>query len=58
MPEVTAKVSPPRALEVPYPLGFPLGEPLNAETQRHVLMAMLDLLSRTDVPLIAPLDQG
>ena len=31
--EITEKIRPPRALFVPYPLGYPLGEPNNSELQ-------------------------
>lgn len=41
----------PRALGVPYPLGFPLGRPNDAEGQRAVLRAALALLERDDVPV-------
>lgn len=44
--EVTEKVKPPRALFVPYPLGFPLGEPNNAELQRKILVRAFELLSK------------
>lgn len=50
--EVTAKVRPPRALSVPWPLGFPLGAPGDGALQRKVLRALLSLLSRTDVPVL------
>lgn len=49
--EVTRKIRPPRALAVPWPLGFPLGEPGNAGLQRRVLSALLALLPRADVPV-------
>jgi hypothetical protein len=52
LPEVTAKVMPPRALSVPWPLGFPLGEPGNAALQRQVLMALLALVPRGEVPIL------
>jgi hypothetical protein len=51
LPEVTRKVRPPRALAVPWPLGFPLGEPGEPELQRRVLGGLLALLPRTDVPV-------
>ena len=57
LPEITRKVSPPRALAVPYPLGYPLGRPNDPPLQRRVLRALLDLTSRHDVPLIERLDQ-
>ncbi len=53
MPEVTATVRAPRALEVPWPLGFPLGEPGDAELQREVLRQLLELTARVDLPLTA-----
>jgi hypothetical protein len=57
LPEITRKVRPPRALEVPFPLGFPLGIPPqvesdssaesmptgDAEGQRRVLVRMLEM---------------
>ena len=52
LPEVTKKVRPPRALSVPWPLGFPLGAPNDVALQRKVLLALLALLSRTDVPVL------
>lgn len=54
LPEITARVRPPRALEVPWPLGFPLGRPDEPELQRRVIRAALALTDRTDVPLVAP----
>jgi hypothetical protein len=42
----------PRALSVPWPLGFPLGAPGDAKLQRAVLLRLLGLLGRDDVPLI------
>ncbi len=54
LPAVTAKVRPPRSLEVPWPLGFPLGRPRDSELQRLVIRAALALTDRTDVPFIAP----
>jgi hypothetical protein len=52
LPEVTRKVRPPRALAVPWPLGFPLGEPGEPGLQRKVLGGLLALLPRTDVPVL------
>lgn len=52
LPEVTRRVGPPRALSVPYPLGFPLGEPANGDLQRAILRALLVLVQRDDVPVI------
>ena len=44
--EIAEKVRPPRALFVPFPLGFPLGKPHDPEGQRHVIEAALSLLER------------
>lgn len=45
LPEVTARVAPPRALIVDRPLGFPLGEPLNVGVQTEIVMTALRTLS-------------
>jgi len=52
--DVTRRIRPPRALAVPYPLGFPLGEPNKPALQTAVLRALLALLERSDVPVIEP----
>lgn len=54
--KITRKVSPPRALAVPFPLGYPLGEPNERDQQRKILKALLSLCSRRGTPLIHPLD--
>ncbi|MBM3623346.1 MAG: hypothetical protein FJX20_21920 [Alphaproteobacteria bacterium] len=46
------KVRAPRGLWVPFELGRPLGEPGDVAFQRHVLLAALSLLERTDGPVI------
>jgi hypothetical protein len=51
--EHTEVVRPPRALWVTFELGRPLGIPDDAPFQRRVAKAALDLLDRTDSPLIA-----
>ena len=51
--EHTEVVRPPRALWVTFELGRPLGIPDDAPFQRRVTRAALDLLARTDGPLIA-----
>lgn len=51
--EVAAVLKPPRTLFVPFPMGFPLGEPNNPELQHRVIAAALALLERDDVPLLA-----
>jgi len=50
--EITRKIRPPRALAVPYPLGFPLGEANNSELQKIILLQLLALLQRDDVPVL------
>ena len=50
--EITSVIRPPRALFVPYKMGFPLGEPNNALLQQQVIAASLALLERTDVPVL------
>ncbi|MFH1964312.1 MAG: hypothetical protein ABIJ42_02110 [Acidobacteriota bacterium] len=43
--EVTKKVLPPRSLFVPYPLGYPLGEPNNPDLQNRIIKEALTMLS-------------
>jgi hypothetical protein len=45
-------IRPPRALFVPYKLGFPLGEPNHPALQHRIIAAALALLVRNDVPVI------
>lgn len=51
--EHSEAVRPPRALWVTFELGRPLGIPDDPPFQRRVVHAALDLLARTDGPLIA-----
>ena len=51
--EHTETVRPPRALWVTFELGRPMGIPDDPPFQRRVVKAALDLLERTDGPLIA-----
>jgi hypothetical protein len=51
--EHTEIVRPPRALWVTFELGRPMGIPDDAPFQRRIVKAALDLLVRTDGPLIA-----
>lgn len=53
LPEITRKVRPPRALAVPYPLGYPLGAPDDLPRQRAILRALLGLCHATAVPALA-----
>lgn len=48
--EIAEKVRPPRALDVPFRHGFPLGAPHDSALQRQVIEAALALLERNDVP--------
>ena len=50
--EITSVIHPPRALFVPFPMGFPLGAPHNPMLQHQVIRAGLALLERTDVPVL------
>lgn len=50
--ELTQKVRPPRALYVPFPFGYPLGEPDRPAVQAEIITAALDLLKE---PVPAPL---
>lgn len=45
LPEITARVSPPRALVVDYPFGYPLGEPDNPELQTRIILSALGMLA-------------
>ena len=47
---ITEKVKPPRALLVPFPLGHPMGAPLNRELQRQILMDGLKFLKEIEKP--------
>lgn len=48
--EIAEKVRPPRALCVPFPFGYPLGKPHDAEGQRAVVWAALALLESDQPP--------
>ena len=49
---ITERIRPPRALFVPFPLGYPLGEPDNRNLQIRIMRAAFALLPRTDVPVL------
>jgi len=55
LPEVTREVRPPRALSVPFDLGYPLGRPSDRITQLTVLRQLLRLVLEDGVPLVAGL---
>jgi hypothetical protein len=44
--EIAERMRPPRALCVPYPHGYPLGAPHDAELQKNVMRAALRMLER------------
>jgi hypothetical protein len=48
--EVTERVRTPRALFVPFPLGYPLGRPDDPELQTRILRAAFGLLSQPGPP--------
>lgn len=52
MPAITTAIGVPRALVVPFGLGRPFGAPGGRVQQSSVLRALLDLCTRTDVPVI------
>lgn len=53
LPEVTRKVGMPRALDVPYPLGYPLGTPGDAALQTRILAAAFALLEAPGPPPVS-----
>lgn len=53
LPDVTRQIRPPRALAVPFALGYPLGQPNVPELQRHVLEGLLELCTTSEVPRVA-----
>lgn len=50
--EITEKIRPPRALFVPYPLGYPLGAPHDTALQTRIMLAAFALLARNDCPVL------
>ena len=50
--EVASVLKPPRALFVPFPMGFPLGAPNDAGLQHRIIAAALELLERNDTPIL------
>lgn len=56
LPEITRRVRAPRALTVPYPLGYPLGFPSAPDVQLSVVRALLALCRREDVPVLEHFD--
>jgi hypothetical protein len=52
LPEITQRGKPPRAVSVPYPLGYPLGAPDAPELQTAIVRALLRVCTRDDVPVL------
>ena len=50
--EHAEKVKPPRALFVPFPYGYPLGQPNNPEYQHRVIAAALKLVEQPTGPVL------
>jgi len=50
--EVTEIIRPPRALFVPFPMGYPLGRPNDEQLQHRVIWEALALLERNDLPVL------
>lgn len=48
--EVAEKARPPRALAVPFPHGYPLGAPDDAQQQRQIMLAALRLFEHEGPP--------
>ena len=51
--EHVEKVKPPRALFVPYPFGFALGKPNDADLQHRIMAAAFELLEKPEGPVLA-----
>lgn len=56
LPEITARIAPPRALEVPYPLGYPFGAAGDRVLQTRILRRLFAICRRIDVPFMERLD--
>ncbi|NNE99461.1 MAG: hypothetical protein HKN25_10625, partial [Pyrinomonadaceae bacterium] len=50
--EVTMAIKPPRALFVPFDLGYPLGEANNPEIQHTIINSALELFSHDNTPVL------
>lgn len=50
--EHAEKIKPPRALFVPYPFGFALGKPNDAELQHRIIAAALELVEKPQGPIL------
>ena len=56
--QITRKVKPPRALLVPFRFGYSLGKPNDVGLQRKVILQSLQLLERTDLPVLEVFHEG
>jgi hypothetical protein len=57
LPEVTVAGRPPRALSVPFPLGYPLDKPSDAAFQLRVVRELLQVIRADGVPLVVELSR-
>lgn len=48
--EITEQVRPPRWIDLPYPLGFPVGPPGRVAEQRRTLLVALNMLTEVGPP--------
>lgn len=56
--KVTEKVRPPRSLVVPFPFGYPLGRPRDAQLQHRIIRAALGLLESSEpLPILRDFDK-
>jgi hypothetical protein len=58
LPEISARIGTPRALEVPFPLGYPLGHADDPPLQLAILRQALRLLERDDTPVFERFEDG
>ena len=58
LPEITAKIGVPRALDVPYPLGYPFGKAGAPELQSQILRQALRLAERDELPVLEGFEVG
>jgi len=57
LPDITRRVRTPRALAVPFPLGYPLGRPADVELQTRIVRAALALLDHPGpAPVLVPFE--
>ena len=54
---IVKKIKPPRALLVPYPFGYPLGEPNNPALQHAIIAEALALFKCDQIPPILEVSQ-